>query len=329
MLRIHQELQAGTYPNATFLGQLLEVSTKTISRDVEFMRDRLGLPVDFDYSRNGFHYTQVVTAFPSLQITEGELFALVVAEKAIEQYRGTNFEKPLLSAIKKVAASLPETISINFGDLERSISFRTRAEPIIDLEVFRSLANATAKHQQLELVYKKPGAAAPQARVVDPYHLANINGEWFLYAYDHLRRDIRTFVPARIKAVKPTGKTFARQETFSLEKRLHDSFGVLAGAGQHNVALRFDSFAADFIREKKWHESQQLRELRDGGIELRLTLSSLVEIERWVLSWGGHCRVVKPAELRRMVAASARRILHRESAAAGSSRPPKSGKKIS
>jgi predicted DNA-binding transcriptional regulator YafY len=67
--------------------------------------------------------------------------------------------------------------------------------------------------------------------VVDPYHLANINGEWFLFAYDHLRGDIRTFVPARIQRIKPTGKTFARPETFSMEKRLRDSFGVHSGQG--------------------------------------------------------------------------------------------------
>ena len=50
-------------------------------------------------------------------------------------------------------------------------------------------------------------------------------------------------------------------------------------------------------REKRGHDSQELRELRGGGVELRLKLSSLVEIERWVLSWGGNATVVRPKEL--------------------------------
>src|SRR6185437_9207065 len=81
MLRIHQSLQSGKFPNAARMAQELEVSTKSIRRDLEFMRDRLNLPIEFDRARNGFHYTQNVDAFPTMQITEGELFALVVAEK--------------------------------------------------------------------------------------------------------------------------------------------------------------------------------------------------------------------------------------------------------
>src|SRR6185503_5026894 len=100
MLRIHRAIQTGKYPNATALAGELEVSTKSIYRDIEFMRDRLELPLEFEVAQNGFHYTQEVGSFPTLQITEGELFALLVAEKALQQYRGTTFEKPLLSAFK-------------------------------------------------------------------------------------------------------------------------------------------------------------------------------------------------------------------------------------
>src|SRR5438477_835970 len=108
------------------------------------MRSRLDLPLEWNAHRRGYHYTEAVNAFPTIQITEGELVALVVAEKALQQYRGTSFEKPLLSAIQKMEQSLPETISISLTDVEQTISFRTRAEPILDLEVFDALAKATA-----------------------------------------------------------------------------------------------------------------------------------------------------------------------------------------
>ena len=309
MLRIHQAIQAGNHPNATKLAQEMEVSAKSIHRDLEFMRDRLDLPLEYDAAHGGYHYTEAVSAFPTLQITEGELFALLVAEKALQQYRGTNFEKPLLSAFKKMSASLPDTISLNLADWEQSISFRTRAEPVVNLEIFDALGKATAQRQQLELTYRKAGQREPELRVVDPYHLANINGEWYLFAFDHMRKDVRTFVPARIKAMKPTGKTFARPQKFSLEKRLRDSFGVYSAQGEFQVAIRFAEMVADYIREKKWHDSQEMIELKDGGVELRLKLSSLPEIERWVLGWGGNAVVLKPAELAEMVTKSAEKIL--------------------
>ena len=309
MLRIHQTLQSGAFPNASTLAREIEVATKTIHRDLEFMRDRLNLPLEFNPTRNGYHYTEEVSAFPTMQITEGELFALVVAEKALQQYRGTSFEKPLLSALRKMEQALPDTISINLADMGQTISFRTRAEPVLNLKIFDALARAVSQHEQLELAYRKPGQDRPEPRLVDPYHLANINGEWFLFAYDHARKDIRTFVPARIQSVKPTGKSFERPHKFSLEKRLRDSFGVHSGEGEFAVVIRFNARAADYIREKKWHPSQTLRNLKGGGAELKMKLSSLSEVQRWVLSWGGDAKVVRPRELAEAVKQSARDIL--------------------
>ncbi len=309
MLRIHQALVKGDYPNATRLASELEVIPKTIHRDIDFMRDRLDLPIAYDGSRFGYHYTEEVSAFPSFQITEGELFALLVAEKALQQYRGTTFERPLVSAFKKIAESLPDAVSFNFADWEQTISFRLTAEPIIDLKIFDALAKATARGRQLRLTYRKPGRRDTETRVVDPYHLANINGEWFLFAFDHLRQDIRTFVPARVQKAEPTGERFIRPKKFSLDKRLRDSFGVHSAEGEFDVLIHFNEHAADYVREKRWHPSQQLREV-PGGVELRFKLSSLSEVERWVLSWGGNAQVVTPHELAESVHAAAEKILN-------------------
>ena len=308
-MRIHQELQSGKFPNAPSLAGELEYSAKTIHRDLEFMRDRMDLPIEFDHARNSYHYAEEVGAFPTLQITEGELFALLVAEKALQQYRGTHFEKPLVSAFRKMSSSLPDTISFNIADWEQTISFRTSAESILNLEIFDSLAKATAKRQQLELAYRKPGRKQTEPRRVDPYHLANINGEWFLFAYCHLREDLRTFVPARILSVTPTGKTFSRPRKFSLEKRLRDSFGVHSGQDECDVLIHFTDSVADYIREKRWHPSQKLRELKNGGLELRMRLSSLMEVQRWILGWGGAAIPIEPPQLVQAVRESAERTL--------------------
>jgi predicted DNA-binding transcriptional regulator YafY len=301
MLRIHQSIHAGDFPNATRLSRDLEVSTKSIQRDLAFMRDRLDLPLEYDPARNGYRYTGEVASFPTLQITEGELFALLVAEKALQQYRGTTFERPLLSAFRKMAASLPEAVSLNLADWDQSIAFKTSGEQIMDLQVFDALAKAAARRERLELSYRKPGRKATEPRVVDPYQLANVNGEWFLFAYCHLRRDIRTFVPARILSLRKTGETFARPQKFSLEKRLRDSFGVHSATGDFRVEIEFGEEVADYIREKRWHASQELSELRGGGVMLRLRLSSLEEVQRWILGWAGRAVVRAPEELRHSV----------------------------
>jgi proteasome accessory factor B len=309
MLRIHQAINSGKLPTANTLSKELEVSAKSVQRDLAFMRDRMNLPLEYDLIRNGWRYTEEVTAFPMLQITEGELVALLVAEKALEQYRGTTFEKPLLSALRKMEEGLPKTISVSLPDIEQSISFQTRIEPVLNTAIFDALAKATARRKQLIISYRKPGQSAPEMRTIDPYHLANINSEWYLFAYDHLRKDLRTFVPSRIKSAHQTGVMFKEREGFSLEKRLKNSFGVHSAEGEFDVVVQFSARAADYIREKRWHESQKLRELKNGGVELKLKLSSLMEVERWILSWAGDARVIKPAQLVESIKAAAKMTL--------------------
>ena len=110
----------------------------------------------------------------------------------MQQYRGTSFEKPLLSAIKKMESALPDTISLNLADIEQTISFRTRVEPILDLKIFDTLAKAAAQRKQLELVYRKPGQPA-EKRIVDPYHC-------LLYTSNARQSCRATVFPARIFA---------------------------------------------------------------------------------------------------------------------------------
>src|SRR6267378_2725658 len=95
MMRMHQKLKAGRYPNCRKLADELEVSAKTVQRDIDFMRYRLGLPIDYDQLHFGFFYTESVSSFPNIEISEGELIALYIGQKALAQYKGTSFEAPL------------------------------------------------------------------------------------------------------------------------------------------------------------------------------------------------------------------------------------------
>src|SRR5205814_9827800 len=110
MMRLHEKLKAGKFPNCRKLAEELEVSSKTIHSDIDFMRDRLGLPIEYDQLHFGFAYTEPVTSFPSIEVSEGEIVALFVAQKAMEQYKGTPFEKSLNTAFEKISQGLKDTI---------------------------------------------------------------------------------------------------------------------------------------------------------------------------------------------------------------------------
>ncbi len=298
MLRIHDELRRGTLINCTKLMKTLEVSRKTVVRDIAFMRDRLDLPIEFDAQIQAYRYTHPVNAFPTVHMTEGELLALLVAQRALEQYRGTPFHRQLEIAFEKLAGGLRDRISFSPADELRAVSFKNIGLGKTDLTVFNALSSAVLRQMAVEFDYRKPGEPKKSRRRVHPYHLANRENSWYLIGFDPERRGLRTFALPRIAEVEVTKEPFTRPVDFSPEKFFASALGVLGGAGDYRVVIRFAPAVAERVREREWHESQEMRELPGGGLELRLRLGALMEVEQWILGWGAAAEVVGPAELR-------------------------------
>lgn len=309
MLQLHALLKAGKFPNCQKLAAQLEVSSKTIQRDLDFMRYQLGLPIEYDQLHFGFVYTEPVTSFPTIEVTEGEITALFVAQKALEQYRGTSFEKPLRTAFQKIGEGLRDKVTFAWSDFDAAISFRSTGQSVADLETFELLSRAVLRSEEVSFSYRKLRSARAETRQVRPYHLGCVENLWYLFAFDLEREQLRTFALPRIRNPKRTGARFRRPGDFSITKFLGDSFGVFRGNGRVNVRLRFQPFAAQLVRERSWHHSQKIQELPGGSLELQLQLGGLEEIERWILGWGDQVEVLAPPELRDRLAETGRSLL--------------------
>lgn len=308
MLRIHDELRRGAFTNCTKLAKAMEVSRKTIVRDIAFMRDRLDLPIEFDARLNAYRYTHPVNSFPTVQVSEGELLALLVARKALEQYRGTPFHRQLEISFEKLAGGLKDRISFSPADELQSVSFKNIGLGKADLAVFNLLSTATLRQVEIEFDYRKPGESKSTRRRMQPYHLAHRENLWYLIGFDPERSALRTFALPRISNPVVTKTEFTRPPDFSPDKFFASALGVLGGVGDYRVIIRFNRAVADHVREREWHESQELRDLADGRLELKLRLGALAEIERWVLGWGADAEVLQPKELRDSIKVTAARL---------------------
>src|SRR3954451_2571046 len=283
MMRLHAALKARHFPNCQKIAAELEVSAKTIQRDIDFMRYRLGLPIDYHPQEFGFFYSEPVTAFPNIEVSEGEITALLVAQKALAQYQGTPFERPLQSAFRKLTDGLKDRVSFSWHDLEDAISFRSAGASGADLELFETASKGVLRCVELEFEYRKLKSAGYEPRRVRPYHLGCLENQWYLFAEDAERRQLRTFPLPRMQNVNLTTKGFRRPPDFSIAQILSGSFGVYSSGKRQPIRIGFDSFAARLVAERRWHESQRVRESKDGSIILELELGGLQEIERWVL----------------------------------------------
>jgi len=301
MMVIHQALLRMENPNCSVLAARLEVSSKTIQRDLVYMRDQLGLPVAYDSGERGYFYDGEVHSFPNLLVTEGEVLALFLAQQALTTYAGTSLEGPLRSAMTKLSEILGDTVSIQPDDFGQDISFHHTGTPVIAPDVFQRIQTALLDRREVHFSYRKPGAEADEDRVVCPYHLGCINGQWYLFGHDNDREAMRTFALSRVQEVRGTGATFERPEDFSISRYLVDSFGVFTGRGQEEVRIRFAPEVAQLVRERQWHASQELTDLGEEGLVLQMRLNDLTEVANWVLSWGRFAEVITPEQLREEV----------------------------
>lgn len=305
MMRIHEMLQDGRLTNCTRLARELEVSTKTAMRDLAFMRDQLGLPAEYYARTFSWRYTHPVTSFPTVQVSEGELLALLVAQKALEPYKGTPYHDQLAHAFGKLSAGMNDRISFSPAGSGQNVSFHHAGLGKADLKLFEKLARAVNEQVEIQFTYRKAGQQGGDSRSVRPYHLANRENSWYLVGFDLTRNALRNYAVGRMSGIILTARKFVRPADFSPEKHFGKAFGAFVGSGDYRVVIRFAAAVADQVRERFWHESQETVELPNGRIEFTVQLGGLDEILRWVLGWGEQAEVIAPDELRQRVRAKA------------------------
>jgi len=297
MIRIHEWIRAGRFPNSPWMAKELGVSVRTVKRDVEFLMDRWNLPIAYDKRRYGYYYTKPVERFPALPITEAEVFAMLVAHKAIAQYQGTPFQKPLEMAFRKLTGQLDSRGRYSVDNFGAALSFRPFAPEDTDLRMFQTVTRALQERREMTFQYKNLGARNFLSRRVRPYHLACIDNHWYLFAFDTVRGAMRTFALTRLSEPRLMDEQFEVPKDFDPDEYLKGSLSVFKGNHDYEIVIEFDVWATDLARGRQWHASQEFTELPGGMSRIRMRLNSLEEIERWVLAWGTHATVIRPEAL--------------------------------
>ncbi len=301
IFEIDRQIRAGLHPNARRLARCLEVTSRVIYKDREFMVDRLGAPIVFDRDRGGWAYSDRTWFLPTSIVTEGELLAFFLGVELAQRYLGTAFGEALGSAIAKIARSLKGPVIVDLEALRAHYTFAPPAAVAVKHETLLDLHRAIEERRSVKMAYFTASRRKHTQRMVDPYHLFNAKGEWYLIGRDHLRRSIRQFHVGRIESWQVLDRRFLRDPEFSINAWLRSAFQTQAGERAVKVRIRFDGNQAPYIRERRWHDTQKIEDLSDGGLILELSTAALDEVKRWVLQYGEHAEVLEPEELREAV----------------------------
>jgi predicted DNA-binding transcriptional regulator YafY len=301
IMEIDRAIRAGEYPNADKLAEKLETSRRVIFMDREFMINRLGAPIEFSREKGGWSYSDATWTIPNIMVSEGELLAFFLSVEVARRYMGTALEEALRRAVSKFSKNIRGPVSVDLETLRKNYTFATPALAGVDEQVLLDLHHAIGERRRVWMRYYTASRDEHTERKVSPYHLYNGQGDWYLIAFDDLRKEVRNFAVGRVEELRVLNEAFKPEAEFSVEKYMQSAFQTERGGEVEEVWVRFDAQQARYMRERRWHASQRIEELPDGGVILQFRTGGLGEVKRWVMQYGGHAEVLRPEALRQAV----------------------------
>ncbi len=301
------QVRGRKYPNATSLSEQFEISTKTAQRDIDFMRDRLLCPLDYDSSKKGYYYDDETFSLPMVYLSSEELSSLLIARKMLQDISGGAIGDEISSIVEKITNILKKH-AVAADHIDDAFSFQLIEYAPAPEAVFKAVLESCLKKRCLNFTYYSPATEERSERTVEPYHLFNYMGTWHTIGYCHLRKEIRDFALSRISETKVLTESFKIPDDFEFKKYFLSTFGLYKGKSAKEVTLRFTPEKSKWIKGQIWHKDQKVSHLNDGSLELSFPVSDFSEIKREILKHGDDVEVIKPKILRDLIKAEAQKI---------------------
>jgi len=298
-------------PLETFLDELA-ISRATFKRDMEYLRDRLNAPIIWDRDAGGYRFetakpTGPAYELPGLWFSAGELYALLAAQKLL-----ADIEPGILAAqLKPLQARLAALLDAGghaADDVLRRVRLLSINRRSVEPRFFTEIALALMERRRIEIDAWNRGRDTLDTRNVSPQRLVHYRDNWYLDAWCHWRKALRSFSVDAIQRVKPL-KDAARDLTDkTLDAHYASAYGIFGGTPKARAVLRFTPERARWVRSERWHRDQIGELLPDGGYRLTVPYADERELLMDILRHGQHVTVETPASLRKRVADEASKI---------------------
>lgn len=294
-LRLLSLLQTHRFWPGDELAERLEVSPRTLRRDIDRLRE-LGYPVDARRGVDGGYQLQAGAALPPLVLDDDEAVALTIGLRAAAQGAVLGIEEASVRALAKVGRIMPPRLRRRVDAL-RSMTMPAAwtSGPTVDAAVLTTIAQTCSDEERLRFTYTAQ-SGEQTARHVEPHRLVSLGRRWYLVAYDMTRLDWRSFRLDRLEAPRSTGMRFTPRElpapdAVAFVRRAIDS---LPSAPKHVEAILLAP--AEAVRPKvgSW---ATLEELDDERCRIKMTSDSLDWPALALGSIGAEFQVVSPSEL--------------------------------
>jgi predicted DNA-binding transcriptional regulator YafY len=308
--RIQQLLhQHRSVPVERFLREL-EISLATFKRDLEYMRSRLNIPIQWDREIGGYRFDNAVGVqeLPGLWFSDSEIYALLTMQRLLENLEpgllGPHIA-PLLERLKNAIASAEHPTR----EVQQRIRILHLAKRTIPLRYFQLAAKALLERKRLRITYYTRARDEETRRDISPQRMVHYRENWYLDAWCHLRQDIRSFAVDAIREAAMLDEKAREVSESELDQVLASGYGIFSGRDVQWATLRFTPERARWVATEQWHPQQRSSFDADGSYVLELPYSDHRELVMDILKHGPGVEVLAPEDLRRNVREALRAAL--------------------
>jgi predicted DNA-binding transcriptional regulator YafY len=269
------------------------VSERTLYRDLAELQ---GLYVPIVRDERGYRLVEGTTTRPlPLSSEERAVLRLALANPSLK--RNPAYRRRLegiegkLDTLARATDESPAGLALAGPDRSGEVG----------AEIVEQLERAIKRRLSVRVVYRSLSGSGSTARGIDPWAVVHRASAWYLLGRCHVHAEPRTFRLDRIQSVETTTPAPPHPANFDLETYLRDTWGIWRGDQLWAITLEFAASLAPLLEHAHHHNGETVTTREDGSVLYQVNLSHLEEIARWVVGFGGRCRVVAPAELRARV----------------------------
>ncbi len=280
----------------------LEISPATFKRDIAKLRDRLGTPIVFDRDLGGYRLEteQDATELPGFWFTQDEILALMTIQSMIEQL-DPGLLGPKLKPLRKRLDDMLTHQGLDPQQLTQRVRAVSAGKRRLPLAAFETIAKATFERRQVQVRHHNRLTGETLQRTLSPQQLIHYRDNWYVDAWCHLRKGVRSFSIDAIEAAEILPSPAKDIDLLAIRQQLDGGYGIFAGAPKDWAELTFSAARAGWVQHEVWHPQQQGLLHPDGRYTLRVPYADERELIGDILRFGADVEVMGPSSLRQKV----------------------------
>ena len=301
----------------------LGVSRATLRRDMQYLRDRLNAPIIYDRMGGGYRFARdearpAATSgpkyeLPGLWFNASEIYALLMMQQLLNTVQ-PGLLGPHIAPLQSRLSALLGSQQNKPEDIEDRIRIVHTGQRAPEPANFELIATALLKRLRLRMQHWHRGRDEKTVREISPQRLVFYRGNWYLDAWCHLRKDLRSFAVETLSDVALLDKPAKEVSAKVLDSRVQNGYGIFGGERSQWAQLRFTPARARWVASEQWHPEQRGSVLPDGSYQLDVPYSIETELVMDILRHMPEVEVIGPPALRDKVRAKLAEALERHSA---------------